>query len=280
MARIIKKICLITIILLIAISIKVYANELTLDCPDSINPETENTLEYVLKGNFTDNVNSIKVRYTIPDGVEFQGFTPSEGWNLEQGGTADETGLILRINDTDVTGEVEFGKFTFNVPSTYSKDKISLKLFELDATNTACELIDFDAEVVEKDIIISSSNDDKDNPTENNPSDNNPTGDNGNGGNEGQGDNGSNTPSGTNDDGDKNGNVGNGNTAGIGSQSSGAKNVDYNQDQESAPKNDTTVTKTPFGQYGNRNIIIVLIAMVLFIGVIVYKKLKKVKFIK
>lgn len=296
MARIIKKICLMTVVLLIAISIKVYANELTLDCPDSINPKTENTLEYVLKGKFTGNVNSIKVRYTLPDGVEFQGFTPSEGWNLEQGGTADKKGLVLRINDIDVTGEVEFGKFTFNVPSTYSKDKISLKLFELDATNTACELIDFDAEVVEKDIIISSSNDDKDNPTEDNQSDNNPTGDNGNGGNEGQGDNGSNTPSGTNDegdkngegsenqnlekDGDKNGNVGNGNTAGIGSQSSGAKNVDYNQDQESAPKNDTTVTKTPFGQYGNRNIIIVLIAMVLFMGVIVNKKLKKVKFIK
>jgi uncharacterized protein YcnI len=297
---------LIIIVLLISISIKVYANELTLDCPDSINPEAENTLEYVLKGKFTGNVNSIKVRYTLPDGVEFQGFTPSEGWNLEQGGTANTTGLILRINDNDVTGEVEFGKFTFNVPSTYNKDKIILKLFELDATNTSCELIDFDNDVVEKDIIISSTNDDKDkptgdnpsdnNPTENNPSDNNPTGDNGNNGNEEHGNNESNTPTGTNDDGDKNGeesgnqnqekdddkngNVGNSNTAGIGSQSSGAKNVDYNKGQEPTSENDTTVTKTPFGQYGNRNVIIVLIAIVSCTAFIVYKKLKKVKFIK
>ena len=309
MARIIKKICLMTIVLLIAISIKVYANELTLDCPDSINPETENTLEYVLKGKFTGNVNSIKVRYTLPDGVEFQGFTPSEGWNLEQGGTADKTGLVLRINDIDVTGEVEFGKFTFNVPSTYSKDKISLKLFELDATNTACELIDFENDVVEKNVTISGTNDDNDkpdtptgdnpsdnNPTGDNPTGDNPTGDNGNGGNEGQGDNGSNTPSGTDGegnkngeesgnqnlekDGDKNGNVGNGNTAGIASQSSSAMNGDYNKGQESTPVNDTTVTKTPFGQYGNGKVILMIIGIVSVIGFVVYKKFSKVKFIK
>ena len=309
MARIIKKICLMTIVLLIAISIKVYANELTLDCPDSINPETENTLEYVLKGKFTGNVNSIKVRYTLPDGVEFQGFTPSEGWNLEQGGTADKKGLVLRINDIDVTGEVEFGKFTFNVPSTYSKDKISLKLFELDATNTACELIDFDNDVVEKNVTISSTNDDKDNdkpdtPTGDNPSDNNPsgdkpTGDNGNDGSEGQVDNGSNTPAGTNDEGDKNGedsgnqsiadgddknsNDGNGNSASIGSESSGEKDGDYDLDRGSAQekdKNDTTVTKTPFGQYGNGKVILIIMVIVSVTGFVVYKRFNKVKYIK
>ncbi|MBP3502623.1 MAG: hypothetical protein J6K42_04000, partial [Clostridia bacterium] len=167
MARIIKRICFITIIFLVAISIKVYANELTIDCQDSINPETENTLECVLKGNFTDNVNSIKVRYIIPDGVKFQGFTPSEEWNLEQGGTAEATGFILRINEGDVNGDVQFGKFTFSVPSSYNKDSVSLRLYELDATNTSCEIVDFDNIDVIKNIKIVKEDDDTSNKDEN-----------------------------------------------------------------------------------------------------------------
>ena len=43
---------------------------------------------------------------------------------------------------------------------------------------------------------------------------------------------------------------------------------------------DTTVTKTPFGQYGNGKIIMISIVIVSGIGFIVYRKFKKVKFIK
>ena len=152
MTKIIKRICFITIVFLTAISIKAYANELTLECQDSINLETENALEYTLKGNFTENVNSIKVRYKVPEGVEFEGFTPSENWNLEQGGTSGTTGLILRIDNSDVIGEVEFGKFIFNVPSSYNKKTITLKIYDLDATNTSCDVIEFDPEEYAKSV--------------------------------------------------------------------------------------------------------------------------------
>lgn len=300
MARIIKKICLITIILLIAISIKVYANELTLDCPDSINPETENTLEYVLKGKFTDNVNSIKVRYTIPDGVEFQGFNPSDGWNLEQGGTADTTGLVLRISDGDVNGEIEFGKFTFSVPNTYNKESIAFKIYGLDATNTYCEIVEFSQDEVNKSILIGKQDDDNPNSNQdeenNNPSDNNDN----NGGNEEQGNNNSNTPTGSEDDEDKNGEHGENTNAdsndkddknknnngsndinsNIGSASAGSKNDNNSLNPKYNMEKDTTVTKTPFGQYGNGKIIMTLIVTVSIVAFIGYKKLKKVKFIK
>ena len=258
MARIIKKICLMTIVLLIAISIKVYANELTLDCPDSINPETKNTLEYVLKGNFTDNVNSIKVRYTIPDGVEFKGFTPSDGWNLEQGGTADKTGLVLRISDGDVNGEMEFGKFTFSVPNTYNKESIAFKIYGLDATNTSCEIVEFSHDEVNKSILIEKQDDNSPNDNQddenNNPSDNNNNGNNNDGSN------------------DINSN--------IGSASAGSKNDNNSWNPKYDTEKDTTVTKTPFGQYGNGKIIMTLIVIVSIMAFIGYKKLKKVKFIK
>lgn len=305
MARIIKKICLMTIVLLIAISIKVYANELTLDCPDSINPETKNTLEYVLKGNFTDNVNSIKVRYTIPDGVEFKGFTPSDGWNLEQGGTADKTGLVLRISDGDVNGEIEFGKFTFSVPNTYNKESIAFKIYGLDATNTSCEIVEFSHDEVNKSILIEKQDDNSPNDNQddenNNPSDNNNNGNNNdNGGNEEQGNNNSNTPTGDEDDEGKNGEHGENTNAdsnnkddknknndgsndinsNIGSASAGSKNDNNSWNPKYDTEKDTTVTKTPFGQYGNGKIIMTLIVIVSIMAFIGYKKLKKVKFIK
>ena len=304
MARIIKRICFMTIVFLVAISIKVYANELTIDCQDSINPETENTLECVLKGNFTDNVNSIKVRYTLPAGVEFQGFTPAEGWNLEQGGTAATTGLILRKENGDVDGQIEFGKFTFSVPSTYNKNTIALKIYELDATNTSCKIIEFSKDEVTKSVQVKKQNDDNQTDTQDDkdkPSDDNNNNDgnnNNNGGNEEQGNNNSNTPTGSEDDKDKNGEHGentnansndkddkdkngsNDTNSNIGSTSTGSKNVDNNLKSKSATEKDTTVTKKPFGQYGNGKIIMISIVIVSGIGFIVYKRFKKVKFIK
>lgn len=250
MARIIKRICFMTIVFLVVISIKVYANELTIDCQDSINPETENTLEYVLKGNFTDNVNSIKVRYTLPEGVEFKGFTPSDEWNLEQGGTVATTGLVLRIDNGDVNGEVEFGKFTLSVPSTYNKDTIALKIYELDATNTSCKIVEFSKDEVTKSVQVKKQNDD-DNPND------------------------------TQDDkDDKNNNGSNDINSNIGSASAGSNNVNNNLNPKSDTERDTTVTKTPFGQYGNGKIIMTLIVIVSIVAFIGYKKLKKVKFIK
>lgn len=272
MARIIKRICFMTIVFLVAISIKVYANELTIDCQDSINPETENTLECVLKGNFTDNVNSIKVRYTIPDGVEFQGFTPSDEWNLEQGGTATTTGLVLRIDNGDVNGQVEFGKFTFSVPSTYNKNKITFKIYELDATNTSCEIVEFNKDEVSKSVQIEGKNDNDPNETQDeenkNPSDDS---------NKNNGNNNSNTPSDSKDDKNKSDNDVNSDKN---STSEGSKNSNNDLNPKYNTEKDTTVTKTPFGQYGNRNIIIVLIVIVSFAGFVGYKKFKKVKFIK
>ena len=257
MAKIIKRICFMTIVFLISISIKVYANELTIDCQDSINPENENTLECVLKGNFTDNVNSIKVRYIIPDGVEFQSFTPSNEWNLEQGGTAETTGFILRINDGDLNGEVEFGKFTFSVPSTYNKDSVSLKIYELDATNTSCQIVEFSEDEIIKSIQIEKQN--NNNPSDTQDDDNTHTNEN---------------------DKNNNNNGSNGGNSNIDNTSEGSKNSNNNLNPKSDKVKDTTVTKTPFGQYGNGKTIIVLAVIVSFLAFIGYKKFKKVKFIK
>ncbi len=262
MARIIKKICFMTIVFLVAISIKVYANELTLDCQESINPETENTIEYVLKGNFTDNVNSIKVRYTIPDGVEFQGFTPSGAWNLEQGGTSDTTGLVLRISDGDVNGEIEFGKFIFSVPSTYDKENVAFKIYGLDATNTSCEIVEFSQDEVNS---IPTEEQDDNNANDNQDDENNNLSDDDNRNN--------------NNDNNKNGEQGN-NNSNIGSVSAGSKNDNDSLNPKYDTEKDTTVTKTPFGQYGNGKIIVMLIVIVSIIVVVFYNKFKKFKYIK
>ena len=262
MVRMIKRICFMTIVFLIAISIKVYANELTIDCQDSINPETENTLECVLKGNFTDNVNSIKVRYIIPDGVEFQGFTPSDEWNLEQGGTAETTGFILRINEGDVNGNIKFGKFTFSVPSTYNKDYVSLKIYELDATNTSCEILEFSKDEVSKSVQIKKKNDN--NPNDTQDDNNNPSDDNNNNGN----------------DKNKSNNGSNNSNFDIENVSAGSDSSNNNLNPKTNKEKDTTVTKTSFGQYGNGRIIMGLIVIGSIAVVFVYKRMKKYKYIK
>ena len=293
MARIIRKICFMTFVFLVAISIKTYANELTIECQDSINLENENMVECVLKGNFTNKVNSIKVRYTSIDGVVFEGFTPSGEWILEEGGTKETTGLVLRINDKDLTGEVEFGKFTFKIPSTYSKDKISLKVYDLDATNTSCEILDFDNTEVIKDIKIAKEDDDTSNKDENGNDENDKPSDDKNETDDGKDETDGNIEApkdNNNSEGDlgTNNNSNNSNNSNN-NQSDSENDVSTNQgDKENINSDninnnnniDKTPSKTPFGQYGKSNIIIILIAVVATIGFIVYKKLKKIKFIK
>ena len=285
MARILRKICFITIVFLVAVSIKTYANELTIESQDSINLENENMVECVLKGDFTNKVNSIKVRYTSINGVEFEGFTPSGEWILEEGGTKETTGLVLRINDKDLTGEVEFGKFIFKVPSTYSEDKISLKVYDLDATNTSCEILDFDNAEVIKDIKIAKEDDDTFNKGENDET-NTPSDD------KNETDDGKDKTDGNieapKDDNNSDGDLGTNNNSNN-NQNDFENDMSTNQgDKENINSDninnnnniDKTPSKTPFGQYGESNIIIIILLVVATIGFIVHKKLKKIKFIK
>lgn len=258
MARIIKKICLIIVALFAVISIKAYANELSLDCQDSINPETENTLEYTLKGNFTDNVNSIKVRYRFSEGVEFKGFTPAEGWNLEQGGTPDTTGLVLRIENVNVNGEVEFGKFTLNVPSSYNKKTVTLTIYGLDGTNTNCAIIDFEEETVSKQVTNVQGEEEEQNNEQNN---------------ENNGENNNNE----NNNENNNNNINNNEKTVIEDNNPG--NTDQTSYAKKEHKEDKTVAKTPFGQFGEKSFWVLGIILV-GLTYRYFKKTRKYKRIK
>lgn len=289
MAKIIKRICFISILALFLIPISVFANELTIESADSVNPDE--TIECSIKGNFTDNVNSVKIRYEIPEGVEFSGFTASENWNIEQGGTAETTGLILRMDDSNVNGNVDFGKFTLKVPDGYSKETVDLKLYDIDATNTDCEIVVFDNQIINKEIIVSGiknnqpgeednidkddKNEDSDVGSEDGVEDEiqdgaedgkeNGTQDDSNT------DYGGNSNTGTDTDSDVNINTGTNDNP-----ESGSSNIEENKENTQ----DSTATKNPFGQYGSKTMIILIICIALFISIRFYAKFKKIKFIK
>lgn len=231
MVKMIKRILLIIVLLLVAITIKAYANELTIVAPDSINTEETNEIECTLKGNFSDNINSIKVRYNFSDGITFDDFTPNESWTMEQGGTSNSSGMILRVGDENVTGEIEFGKFILHIPETYDNKKINIKLFDLDATNKECEIIDFENDPVEKEIVIE-NNDDKEDEEEDNP---------------------------------------------LPDDSDNQKDED-NKEDESTNNNgaevDNTASDKPFGQFGDKSIILIVVALVAAVAVLLRKNIK------
>lgn len=257
MAKIIKRICFMIIVLLAVLTIKVYANEIVIECPDSLDPETEDTIEYVIKGNLTNNINSVKVRYIIPEGVELQGFTPSGDWILQENESGVSKGFIIRLDEGNVTGNIEFGKLILKVQEGYDKKSIKMNFYGFDATNTDCAMIDFENDSLEKTVLYGEQGENQD---------------------ENQGES-QGESLGENQGQNQGENQGENQGAVISQGTSNEKNSLGNS-EKSIVQNDDSVAKEPFGQYGGKRIIAVLVGIVMIVIFISRKKLKKLKYIK
>ena len=281
MIKIIKRICIIIIVLLALISIKVYANELSFECQESVDIKKQDTIEVTLKGNFTDDVNSIKIRYTIPGGVSFQGFTPNKNWNLEQGGTSATTGMVLRISNGDVNGEVEFGKFIFKIPSGYDKKSIKFNFYDFDATNTSCEIIEFSKDSVEKNVsLVEKDSNNNESEEQNETKDNEENKDNKEGEQSSQKDD--TKKDDTQKDDVKKDDTQKDNTKKDNTQKDNTEKTNTNNNKSNSEKNekDNTLANKKFGQYGGKVYIGIAIIIIIAIVLIFRFKLKKLKYIK
>ncbi len=133
-----KKIIILFIFAIITFPKTVFANEMTITCPEKADKDT--SIDCIVKANLTDNsTDQIKFTY-YNDNITYIGFTPTTGWRIEEGSTNESTGLVLR-NDNELNGQITLGTITYKLPNSYDDANISISGF--DGTNTNAQIVRF-----------------------------------------------------------------------------------------------------------------------------------------
>lgn len=123
---------------LLFVPVVVFANEISISCPNSINPGTD--ILCGVQANFSDNVSDQVSFMYYNDNVIFKSFSPAEGWTISEGGSGSAHGVVLSRSN-EVSGVVNLGVISYNT-SNLSND-FSIRVYDFDATNNSAQRIDF-----------------------------------------------------------------------------------------------------------------------------------------